>query len=99
MKTVRYLVYGIFLLVAFRAAEQPVSAYFDCHEIWCSADMHWIECGADYEPVYDCVGLEAYWENECYTSWEGTNFFNWSCGEDPQYGWYRFVCSYQGEPC
>lgn len=99
MKTVRYVVYGIFLLVAFRAAEQPASAFFQCQSWGCSADRELWECYAIWEPVYDYWNLEQYWEQEC-NSWGPDAYFSgWSCVEDPQDGYFHFYCSFQSEPC
>lgn len=99
MKTVRYLVYGIFLVVAFHAAEQPVGAYIDCHEVGCSADRHIIECGGYWEPIGDCFEAEDYWRDICSNLGPDPYFSLWSCWEEQGWGNFHFFCSYQGEPC
>jgi hypothetical protein len=93
MRILRYLVYGIFLIVAFRAAEQPVSAMVQCNQWGCSADVHLLEC-VGYDEPYACSQEEG-WSEWCSSLGNNSYFSGWSCGD----GYFHFYCSYQGEPC
>ena len=95
MKTIRNLVYGAFLVIAFTSVQQPVRADAFCNLIGCSAGRYILECAGWEWCDGDHGYSEAFYESECASYGANPYFSGWYCSGD----YLHFYCSFDGPPC